>query len=506
MAASIASTSSTSIVSKPVEVVAREPSLNGKHAPADSQPAIIEVSRLSKMYKVYPRPSAILSELLFRRKNYCEHWALQDVSFKINEGEIVGIIGANGAGKSTLLSIIAKVLDPTHGQVDIQGQLRAILQLGTGFQIEYTGRENIYMGGYCLGYTKEEIEASMEWIIDFSGLRQAIDRPYRTYSSGMKARLAFSVTFCRKPRVMIIDEALSAGDIAFSQKAVNRIIELCSGGSTALIVSHSDFFIEKLCSRAIYLRQGQLVADGPSRAVIKQYNHDMLSEFAQQEVGAPVARVESSEHAQSDNSKIDVDSCRSSADAHDRLDKDDPSVPPLPQEIQGLLDDPEEICPPILHLNLVQLDEVRVLNRDNEPQQMFHTGDPLTIEFDFVSKVHKDDVAVGIQIFHESGLHISTSTNHVHLTNEGEPRIQIMNLRRGVQTFRVEFPGLFLADGRYTVSIGMSPKLKHFTEVDQLIREHRVAAFGFYRSDTTWKTLYDPPSVWAKVLSPSSTS
>ncbi|MFW5652689.1 MAG: ABC transporter ATP-binding protein, partial [Planctomycetota bacterium] len=235
----------------------------------------ISACELSKMYKLYRRPSHILKEILLRRPLHDEHWALRNVSFNVQKGEIVGIVGANGAGKSTLLRILSGVLDPTAGAYTVNGELRAILQLGTGFHPQYTGRENIYMSGYCLGYSREQIDASLEEIIDFSGVRHAIDRPVRTYSSGMLARLMFSVTFSRRPEILIVDEALATGDLAFNQKCTNRIVELCSGGSTALIVSHSMFFIERLCSRAIYLRDGQMVEDGPARRVTRRFEREL---------------------------------------------------------------------------------------------------------------------------------------------------------------------------------------------------------------------------------------
>lgn len=462
---------------------------------------LIHINHLSKMYKVYPRPSAVLRELMLGKKTHIEHWALRNVSFDVNRGEIVGIVGANGAGKSTLLRIIAGVLEPTTGNAIVHGKLRAILQLGTGFHEQYTGHENIYMGGYCLGYSKEEIDESLEWIIDFSGLRAAIDNPYRTYSSGMKARLAFSVTFCRKPKIMIVDEALSAGDISFAQKAVNRIIELCSEGATALIVSHSMYFIEKLCSRAIYIRGGCLIEDGPCRTITQMYEHDLLAEFRDHQVGADSSEDESvAEPSSGTRSRPVEPTAAPVSGAMDPADVDDPEFPPSSPEIQALVDDPHDVCPPILHLGLVKLVETRLLNARGESQEMFHTGEAMTVEFDLESLVHKDDIAVGVQIFHESGIHVATSTNYVHLNEKGEPQAVKMNLRRGQQSFRVQFPALFLADGKYSLSIGLSPKLKHFTEIDQLLREKRVAVFGFYRSDTPWKTLYDPPSSWEKVL------
>jgi ABC-type polysaccharide/polyol phosphate transport system ATPase subunit len=441
----------------------------------------IRVSKLSKLYKVYPKASSILKEQIFRRSAHTAVSALSDVSFEVRRGEIVGLVGANGAGKSTLLSILAGVLDPTSGSFQINGDLRAILQLGTGFQDEYTGRENVYMGGYCIGYSKAEIDRVLDWIIDFSGLRRVIDQPFRTYSSGMKARLTFSVTFCQKTDVLIVDEALSAGDLAFQQKCINRILELCSGGATALVVSHSMYFIEKLCSRALYLQDGELLEDGRCKRVTRLYERRLLEEFANENEGA----IASSPTPTPDSEDL----------AEDLPD----ALPPVSDETQALLDDPEDLCPAILHLELVKLIEVRILDADRQPLELFHTGATMTIEITVDSMVAKDNIAIGIQIHHESNIHVATSTNLVHLDEEGDPQASPLSLRRGRQTFSVTFPQMFLADGRYYIDVGMNPKMKHFTEADQLLRERRVAVFGFYRSDTPWKVLYDPPSSWKSV-------
>lgn len=484
----------------------------------------IKVENLSKLYKVYPGAAAVLREVLFHKEIHTKHWALKDVSFSVHQGEIVGVVGANGAGKSTLLRILAGVLEATSGNYHVQGQLRAILQLGTGFHEEYTGLENIYMGGYCLGYTKDEIEESLDWIIDFSGLGNVINQQFRTYSSGMKSRLTFSVTFCRSPKILIIDEALSAGDLAFQHKCTNRIIELCSSGATALVVSHGMYFIEMLCSRAIYLKNGVLVADGDCRQITRMYEKQLLEEFSRQsgitskynttntgkvlETGDKT--IEPDTDAIIENSSA-IDMSTDNNNNNNPVDNiivnpddevSDPAIPEIDAVIQELLDDPEELCPPILHLELVELKSVKILNGNAQPQDMFHTGEQIIVEFELFSKVEKDGVAVGIQIFNENEVHVATTTNMVHLDNNGKPAAIKMNIRRGRQVFRVIFPRMFLADGKYYINIGMNPKLKHFSEADQLLRERRVATFGMYRADTPWKVIYDPPSIWQKLKMP----
>jgi len=234
------------------------------------QPAI-EIQGLTKIYKVYPRPFDILRELAFGGKRHTEYTALDSIDLTVSRGEVVGVIGPNGAGKSTLLRIIAGTLDHTHGQVRVDGTLAAILELGTGFQPDYTGRENVIIGGMCLGMSKSEVEEKLDSIVAFSELGEVIDQPFKTYSSGMKARLTFSTAISVEPDVFIIDEALAAGDAYFVQKCLRKIREICLSGATVLFVSHSENLVAELCDRAIWLEGGRIIADGAAEPVAKAY-------------------------------------------------------------------------------------------------------------------------------------------------------------------------------------------------------------------------------------------
>jgi lipopolysaccharide transport system ATP-binding protein len=209
-------------------------------------------------------------------------WALKDISFEVKKGEVLGIIGRNGAGKSTLLKILCKVTDPTAGKAEVRGRVSSLLEVGTGFHQELSGRENIYLNGTILGMTKKEVDRKFDEIVDFSGVEKFIDTPVKRYSSGMRVRLAFSVAAHLEPEILLIDEVLAVGDVEFQKKCLKKMENVGQEGRTVLFVSHNMHAITRLCSRTILLNNSMIVDDGPSTKVVKDY--------LTSDVGVPSAR------------------------------------------------------------------------------------------------------------------------------------------------------------------------------------------------------------------------
>ena len=211
-----------------------------------------------------------------KKKKKNEFWALQDVSFKVEKGEVLGFVGSNGAGKSTLLKIVAGVMKPTKGKVLVGGNICPMIELGAGFDLDLNARENIYLNGAVMGYSKSFLDSKFQEIVDFSELQDFLDVPVRNFSSGMVARLAFSVATIVDPEILIVDEILSVGDLNFQNKSENKMRSLISGGTTVLYVSHSIKSIESLCDRVVWLEHGKVVMVGKTDEVCKAYYESQM--------------------------------------------------------------------------------------------------------------------------------------------------------------------------------------------------------------------------------------
>ncbi len=241
----------------------------------------ITVSHIEKIYKLYDRRSDRLREALLPvgKKRHKDHYALKDVSFDVGTGECVGIIGTNGSGKSTILKIITGVLTPTAGTVEINGRISALLELGAGFNPEYNGIENIYLNGMMIGFSREEIDKKLDSILEFADIGEYVYQPVKTYSSGMFVRLAFALSINIDPEILIVDEALSVGDVFFQAKCYHKFEEFKEQGKTILFVSHDMSSISKYCDRVVLLDKGIKLAEGSSKKVIDIYKQVLVGQY-----------------------------------------------------------------------------------------------------------------------------------------------------------------------------------------------------------------------------------
>lgn len=234
---------------------------------------IIDIKHLNKVYNLYDKPIDRLKEVLSptHKSYHREHYALNDISLEIKKGESVGIVGKNGSGKSTLLKIITGVLNPTSGEINVKGKISALLELGAGFNPEYTGIENIYLNGTMMGYSKAEMDEKVDDIIAFADIGDFINQPVKTYSSGMFARLAFAVSINVEPEILIVDETLSVGDTRFQIKCMDKMKEMMEGGTTVLFVSHDINAIRRFCTKCVWINEGRLKEIGSVNTVSDHY-------------------------------------------------------------------------------------------------------------------------------------------------------------------------------------------------------------------------------------------
>lgn len=253
----------------------------------------IQVKHLDKMYKLYNKPSDRLRETLGLKVPVREHYALRDVNFQVERGETVGIIGTNGSGKSTILKIITGVLNPTAGEVTVNGRISALLELGAGFNMEYTGIENIYLNGTMMGFSREEVDARLQDILDFADIGDFVYQPVKAYSSGMFVRLAFAVAINIDPEILIVDEALSVGDVFFQAKCYRKFEEFKKMGRTILFVSHDLSSISRYCDRVILLNKGVKMEEGSPKQMVDMYKQLL--------VGQNPAKAEENKETQKEN-------------------------------------------------------------------------------------------------------------------------------------------------------------------------------------------------------------
>jgi len=235
--------------------------------------ASVEVVNLSKKFRLYHERNQTIKSAIMRRRasRYEDFWALRNVSMEVIEGETNGLIGSNGSGKSTLLKCLAKIYWPTEGHIQFKGKLASLLEVGSGFHLELSGRENIYLNGSILGMSKKEIDSKFDEIVDFSGVERFLDQPVKNYSSGMYVRLGFSIAISVNPDILVVDEVLAVGDQDFQQKSYSKFKEMKKNGKTIILVTHALNIVEDLCDRATWLSQGEIITTGQAKPTVKKY-------------------------------------------------------------------------------------------------------------------------------------------------------------------------------------------------------------------------------------------
>lgn len=408
----------------------------GQFLHLDPENLAIRVKSLGKRYKIYNRPIDLFLEVLTGTTRHRERWGLRDIDFVVGRGEVVGVVGPNGAGKSTLLKILAGTLEKTVGEVEIIGNISAILELGTGFSPEYTGRENILMGGMCLGMSRAEMIEKTDWIIDFSELAEVIDMPFGSYSSGMQARLTFATAVSVEPDIFIVDEALAAGDAYFVNKCLSRMKEICMSGATVFFVSHSTEIVRRLCSRAIYINDGRLISIGPAIDVCALYESHVLADASQKHL-----TISGNSGPKTQAADVDVS-------------------------------------------------EVILLDAKREPSGAFYQHEPMMIEIVVETPQTIDNPAIWLKFMRSDGVLASTWFSH-------EPVLHnIGKVKAGRSVIRVTIDDLMLGDGTFFLSVALFPE-KEGQEtafyLDPIVLWERCAAFDVKRRGRPLATVFDQP-------------
>ena len=432
----------------------------------------IRVHGLSKAYRLYETNRDLLREVLTGKPRHRNHWALKDISFEIPRGEIVGVIGPNGSGKSTLLKIITGLLDATSGSIEVNGRVSAILELGTGFHPDFTGRENIITGGMCIGMTREEVEARLPWIVEFSELESVIDQPFRTYSSGMQARLTFATAISVNPEIFIVDEALAAGDAYFVSKCMKRIREICESGATVLFVSHGTGQVATLCDRAIWIENGVVRENGPARDVAKRYDysvHEKISDGTGKLVDVFVD---------------DVDD-----DAAQETDDDTGSV-----AVSGELQK-------IFRKGPVEITKISIVDSQMRRRKTFYTWEDVIIKVDYICRedsIPHETLGLAIGVERDSDLVLISqfSTCNYSGREEGHYLEAPFRIRAGAKgSISAKINENQMLSGVYLLSIGLAPNVPMTAEFYEY--HHRAYKINIVNTGFGSGAVFYPDVEWA---------
>jgi ABC-type polysaccharide/polyol phosphate transport system ATPase subunit len=366
---------------------------------------VIQATNLSKCYQIYDRPRDRVKQFFLnplqrvlgipQSHYFQEFWALRELSFDIRKGETIGIIGRNGSGKSTLLQLICGTLNPTTGSVSTHGRISALLELGSGFNPEYTGRENIFLNGTIHGLSREEIEKKFDQIASFADIGEFLDQPVKTYSSGMYARIAFSASMFTDPDVLIVDEILAVGDGAFQAKCLRAFHKLRDNGCAVIIVAHDSYMMKKFCSRVLYLQKGFCVGFGESASIVDKYNVEIQKAMKYSGEGGDVT-----------SPSPEIDSSNSSFQAY------------------------------------LAITSVDLLDDIGEKASMIASGQTITLKFTFsVSNKSAAPSTFVVNLYRHDGLYIMGATT---LMDSIEPMVL-----KQAGTVRITFPSIKLLSGSY---------------------------------------------------------
>lgn len=401
-----------------------EPQRSEAHQSEDS--LVARVNQVARSYQIYEKPQDRLKQFLWRgrRQFYREFWALHPVSFDLYRGECLGFVGRNGAGKSTLLQILAGTLMPTVGEYIVNGRVAALLELGSGFNMEFTGRENVYLNASIMGLTRKDIESRFAEIEDFAEVGTFIDQPVKTYSSGMYIRLAFSVAIHLNPEVLLVDEALSVGDAAFQHKCLRKIQELRAAGMSIIFVTHDTLAVKRFCTRAGWLHDGRLVALGDAVEVTHQYE-----DFVRQR-----NKVYDKSHASIADSNVDNSTVSGDVENNPHLKRGNPSF-------TNSVDSVSTSNHPIEIIGLELLDGHGAVTNG------FITGADMRLRLNYrVSQQLVDGFVVGVAIFRSDDLYVcglNTALDDFAIVDEP-----------GEHSVTVEYPRLSLLAGTYYFKVG----------------------------------------------------
>ncbi len=398
----------------------------------------IAVNNLSKCYQIYDRPQDRLKQMLLqgKRRYYREFWALKDVSFEIKKGETVGIVGRNGSGKSTLLQIICGTLNATSGTIQTNGRIAALLELGSGFNPEFSGRENIYLNGAIHGLSRENIEKKIDSILGFADIGDFIDQPVKTYSSGMYARLAFSASMFVDPAILIIDEILAVGDAPFQAKCMRAFHKLRDDGCAIIIVSHDAYMIKNFCQTALYLKRGAPNLFGQSSFVVDQYN-------------------------------LEIEKAVASNLAADRKDKH-----------SNLLIENND------NTSLFQITNIDLLNANAETIKTIKTGDSISLNFKYHTIANTSNlITFVVNLYRHDGLYICGTTS---LMDDLEPFIA-----GNKGSVKISFPNIRLLAGSYIwrVAINDERAFGVYSEANQVCSFEvidNLEAVGLFNLERIW--------------------